>query len=38
MLGVAAIDMLPDVFHVGDFGGVIEMLEEGLLEIVGGWS
>ena len=36
VLGVAAIDMLPDVFHVVDFGGVVEMLEEFLLEVVGG--
>ena len=35
VLGVAIVDMLPDVFHVGDFGGVIKVAEKFLLEIVG---
>ena len=35
MIGVAVVDMLPDVFHAGDFGSIIEMFEELLLKIVG---
>lgn len=36
MFGVAVVDMVPDVFHVVDFGGVVEIFEEFLLKIVGG--
>lgn len=35
VLSVAIVDMLPDVFHVGDLGGVIKVAEKFLLEIVG---
>ena len=36
VFGVAVVDMMPDVFHVVDFGGVVEIFEEFLLKIVGG--
>ena len=36
VFGVAVVDMVPDVFHVVDFGGVVEVFEELLLEIVRG--
>lgn len=36
VFGVAVVDVMPDVFHVVDFGGVVEVFEELLLEIVGG--
>ena len=35
VLGVAVVDMLPDVFHVGDFFCVVKMFEKFLLKIVG---
>ena len=36
MLGVAGVDVLPGLFHAGDFGGVVELAEEGGGEF--GWS
>lgn len=36
VLGVSVINMLPDVFHVGDFLLVVEVAEEFLLKFVGG--
>lgn len=29
MFGVAGVDMLPSLFHAGDFGGVVELIEKG---------
>ena len=38
VFGVALVDVLPDIFHVVDFGGVggFELVEEYLLEFGGG--
>ena len=36
VFGVAVVDVMPDVFHVVDFGGVVEGFEKLLLEVVGG--
>ena len=36
VFGVAVVDMVPDVFHVVDFGGVVEVFEELLLKVIRG--
>ena len=36
VFGIAVVDMLPGLFHAGDFCGVVEMAEERLFELFGG--